>query len=109
MKQIIFLLACIGFLLAGEATAIYRVEGMMCNKNCPMKVKQSLEGVDGVKTCNVDFYSNTATVTYDDDKIDSKKISETIAKGTYYKVTDDNKKSWSIFGLIFGKSQLYSH
>ena len=104
MKQIIFLLAYTGFLLAGEATAIYKVEGMMCNKNCPMKVKQSLEGVDGVKTCNVDFDSKTATVTYDDEKIDRKKISDTIAKGTYFKVTDAKKKSWSLFGWLFGKS-----
>ena len=104
MKQIIFLLACIGFLLAGEATAIYKVEGMMCNKNCPMKVKQSLKDVDGVKTCNVDFDSKTATVTYDDEKISREKISDTIAKETYYKVKDADKKSWSLFGWLFGKS-----
>jgi len=67
-------------------------------------VKQSLEGVDGVKTCNVDFDSKTATVTYDDEKIDSKKISDTIARGTYYKVTDAKKKSWSLFDWLLGKS-----
>ena len=105
MKQIIFLLASIGFLMAGEATAIYKVEGMMCNKNCPMKVNQSLEGVSGVKTCNVDFDSKTATVTYDDELIDSKEIANTITKGTYFKVRDKNKqKSWSLFGWLFGKS-----
>ena len=104
MKQLICLLASIGFLLAGEATAIYKVEGMMCNKNCPMKVNQSLEGVNGVKTCNVDFDSKTATVTYDDDKIDSKKISDIIARGTYYKVTDAKKKSLSLISWLFGKS-----
>jgi len=104
MNQIIFLLAYVGFLFAGEATAIYKVEGMMCNKNCPMKVKQSLEGIDGVKTCNVDFDSKTATITYDDEKIDSKKISDTISRSTYFKVTDEKKKSWSIFGWLFGKS-----
>ena len=104
MKQIIFLLAYIGFILAGEATAIYKVEGMMCNKNCPMKVNKSLEGVEGVITCNVDFDSKTATVTYDDEKISREKISDTIAKSTYYKVTDADKKSWSLFGWLFGKS-----
>ena len=104
MKHIILLLAFSSFLLAGEATAIYKVEGMMCNKNCPMKVKQSLKDVDGVKTCNVDFDSQTATVTYDDEKISREKISDTIAKGTYYKVRDAKKKSWSLFGWLFGKS-----
>ena len=69
MQYIIFLLVCSGFLLAGETTATYKVEGMMCNKNCPMKVRQSLEGVDGVKVCQVDFESDMATVTFDDEKI----------------------------------------
>jgi copper chaperone CopZ len=69
-----------------------------------MKVKQSLEGVDGVKTCNVDFDSKTATVTYDNEKISREKISNIIAKGTYYKVKDAKKKSWSLFGWLFGKS-----
>jgi len=104
MKQILFLIFCAGFLLAGETTATYRVDGMMCNKNCPMKVKQSLEGVDGVKACTVDFDSKTTTVTYDDEKIDTKKIADTIAKGTYYKVTSTEQKSWSLFGWLFGKS-----
>ena len=104
MKQIIFLLACIGFLLAGEATARYKVDGMMYNKNCPMKVKQSLEGVDGIKVCQVDFESKLTTVTFDDEKISREKISDTIAKSTYYKVKDADKKSWSLFGWLFGKS-----
>ena len=104
MKQIIILLACAGFLLAAETTATYRVEGMMCNKNCPMKVRQSLEGVDGVTMCLVDFESKTAAVTFDDEKISREKIATTIAKGTYFKVTDTEKKSWSLFGWLFGKS-----
>ena len=104
MQHIIFLLICTGFLLAGETTATYKVEGMMCNKNCPMKVKQSLEGVDGVKICQVDFKSKRATVIFDNEKISREKIADTIAKGTYYKVTDAKKKSWSLFGWLFGKS-----
>ena len=104
MKQIIYLLACVGFLLADEASATYTVEGMMCNTNCPMKVKQSLEGVNGVKICTVDFKSKTATVIFDDEQISREKIADTIAKGTYYKVTNADKKSWSLFGWLFGKS-----
>ena len=104
MKQIIFILLCASFLLAGETTAIYRVEGMMCGKNCPMKVKQSLEDVDGVKMCQVNFESKTATVTFDDEIISREIIATTIAKRTYYKVTDADKKSWSLFDWLFGKS-----
>ena len=104
MKQILFLLICAGFILAGETTATYKVEGMMCGVNCPMKVKQSLEGVDGVKLCQVDFEAKTATVTFDDEKISREKIAETISNSTYFKVTDTEKKSWSLFGWLFGKS-----
>ena len=104
MKQIIFLLSCAGFLMAGETTATYKVEGMMCNQNCPMKVKQSLEGVDGIKACQVDFESKTTTVTFDDEKISREKIATTIAVGTYYKVTDAEKKTWSLWDWLFGKS-----
>ena len=104
MKQIILLLYSVGFLLAGETTVTYMVDGMMCGKNCPMKVKQSLEGVKGVKTCTVDFESNTATVVFDDKKISSDKIADTITNDTYFKVTDANKKSWSLWDWLFGKS-----
>ena len=104
MKQIIFLLSFVCFLMAGETTATYNVEGMMCNKNCPMKVKQALHGVDGVKICQVNFESKTATVTFDDEKISREKIADTIAKGTYYQVMDTDKKSWSFFGWLFGKN-----
>ena len=58
--MIIYLLACAGFLLAGETTATYKVEGMMCGVNCPRVVQKSLEGVEGVKNCTVDFNSKTA-------------------------------------------------
>ena len=104
MKQIIFILSCASFLLASETTAIYKVEGMMCGKSCPMKVKQSLENVDGVKMCQVNFESKTATVTFDDGIISREIIATTIAKSTYYKVTDTEKKSWSLFDWLFGKS-----
>ena len=104
MKQILYMFFCIGFIMAGETTAIYKVDGMMCGMNCPMKVKQSLEGVKGVKTCTVDFESNTATVVFDDKKISSDKIADTITNDTYFKVTDANKKSWSLWDWLFGKS-----
>ena len=104
MKEIICMLFCASFLMANETTATYKVEGMMCDMNCPMKVKQSLEGVNGVKMCKVDFESKTATVTFDDEKISREKIADTIAKATYYQVIDTDKKSWSFFGWLFGKN-----
>ena len=106
MKTILIALTVLGFLFSGESTATYRVEGMMCAINCPQKVNDSLNGVDGIKSCKVDFESKTATVVFDDKKIDSDKIAKTIARGTYYKVMDVNKKekSRSFWGWLFGKS-----
>ena len=106
MKTILIALIAYGFLFSGESTATYQVEGMMCAINCPQKVNDSLNGVDGIKSCKVDFESKTATVIFDNEKIDSDKIAKTIAKGTYYKVMDVNKKekSRSFWGWLFGKS-----
>ena len=106
MKTILIVLTTYGFLFSGESTATYRVEGMMCAVNCPQKVNDSLDGVDGIKSCKVDFASKTATIVFDDEKIDSNKISKTIANATYYKVIDLNKKDKpvSFWNWLFGKS-----
>ena len=78
----------------------------MCGVNCPLKLKQSLDGVKGIKTCRVNFKSKTATVIFDDEIIDRKKIANTIAKATYYNITDtkNEEKPWSLFGWLFGDS-----
>ena len=92
MKLSLLFAVCFGLLKAGESTATYRVDGMMCSVNCPMKVNQSLDGVEGIKSCKVDFESKTATIIFDVEKIDREKIAKTIQKGTYYKVMDLSKK-----------------
>ena len=106
MKLSLLFAVCFGFLKAGESTATYRVDGMMCAVNCPMKVNQSLDGVEGIKSCKVDFEAKTATVIFDDEKIDREKIAKTIANGTYYKVMDLSKKeekSSSFWDWLFGR------
>ena len=50
------------------------------------------------------FESQIATVTFDDEKISREKIANTIARDTYFKVTDTEKKSWSPWGWLFGKN-----
>ena len=106
MKRIIIAFIALGFLFSDESIATYRVDGMMCAMNCPQKVNDSLNGVDGIKSCKVDFETKTATVIFVDEKINSDKIAKTIAIGTYYKVMDLNKKekSGSFWDWLFGKS-----
>tara|TARA_B100001123_G_C14791969_1_gene820811 strand:- start:86 stop:406 length:321 start_codon:yes stop_codon:yes gene_type:complete len=105
MNKILTLVILASFILAGKSTATYSVEGMMCAMNCPKKINKALEGVDGVKSCKVDFASHTATVVFNDEKLSSEIIAETIAKGTYYKVEDMNEKkgSSSFWNWLFGK------
>ena len=106
MTIILISITALGLLFADESTAIYRVDGMMCAINCPQKVNEALDDVDGIKSCKVDFASKTATIIFDDEKINSDRIAKTISKGTYYKVMDLNKKekSGSFWDWLFGKS-----
>lgn len=103
----LFLIITTGFLLAGEGVATYKVDGMMCSMNCPTKVIESVKGLDGVNNCEVDFDNKTATVTFDDKKLNSDQIAKVMAEGTYYKVTAMNKeekKPGSWFSRLFQKS-----
>ena len=106
MKIIILNIMVLGLLFSGESMATYHVDGMMCARNCPKKVNESLNGLDGVKSCKVDFESKTATIVYDDEKIEADKIASTIARGTYFKVKNLNAKegSGSFWNWLFGKS-----
>ena len=104
MKTLFITLSTFGFLFSGELTATYRVDGMMCSMNCPKKVQDSLNGVEGIKSCKVDFGSRATTVVFDDEIIDSEKISKTIAEKTYFKVKDiTRKKPTSFWGWFFEK------
>ena len=104
MKTLFITLSTLGFLFSGEITATYSVDGMMCSKSCVQKVNNSLDGIDGIKSCKVDFESKTTTVVYNDEIIDSDKIGKTIAEKTYYKVQDITKKKPTTFwDWLFGK------
>jgi copper chaperone CopZ len=50
---------------AGDKTVDLKVGGMACNA-CPPAVTKAIEGVKGVKACNVDLKSGKATVTADE-------------------------------------------
>ena len=106
MKMIALSITILVFLFAGESIATYRVDGMMCAMNCPKKINESLNGIEGIKSCKVDFNTKTAIVVFDAEKINSDKIAKTIADRTYYKVNDLNQKeeSSSFWKWLFGKS-----
>ena len=107
MKQTLIIFMFFGFLFAGDNIAKYKVKGMQCSQSCPVSITQSIKKIDGVKTCDVNFDQNTATVTYDQDKIDSKALAESINASTNYEVSDkkaEEKKSGSFLQRFFGSS-----
>ena len=105
MKYLILLFSYIGFLFSEEITTNYNIEGMMCSLSCPKAIQKSLDGIEGIKSCKVEFDTKTATIVYDNDKIDSEKIASTIEKNTYFKVKNKVKKGkWSLFNWLFKRS-----
>lgn len=49
---------------------VFNVGGMSCN-HCVMAVKEAVEDVDGVSSCEVDLEAGTAKVVYEDSVEDS--------------------------------------
>ncbi len=107
MKQTLIIFMFLGCLFAQDNVAKYKVKGMQCSQSCPVKITQAIKKIDGVKTCAVNFGQKTATVTYDQDKIDSKALAEAINAATDYEVSDikaEEKKSGSFLQRFFGSS-----
>ena len=104
MKLKILLITFFGFALGIETTINYNVEGMMCGVSCPKAIKNSLHNIEGIKSCNVDFNTKTASITYENEIIQKEKIASIISEKTYFKVTEnsDNKTN-SFWDWLFGK------
>ncbi len=62
------------------STAKISIEGMSC-MHCVSRVKQALEGLDGVSDCDVQVGS--ATVTYDEGRLSRADLEAAITKAGY--------------------------
>ena len=96
MRLYIISLILFSLIIAKEKQIDLLIDGMMCAKNCPSKINESLLNVNGVKSCNVDFNTKTAIIVYDDEVTDQDNIAKLITENTYFKVTDKNsiKRLW---------------
>ena len=105
MKKCILLLLITAFVFAGEKTTNFKVKGMSCKFGCPTKVKTALDGVDGVKLCDVNFETSTATVTYNDEEIMGKDIMKILSEKTDFEIIIENepKEETSSFKKFFSK------
>ena len=93
MKKItLILVALVSFAIAKDDKVNLKIAGMQCAYSCADKVTKVVENIKGVKDCEVDFASNTATVVFDDKKLDSKEIVDVLKKKTSYKVEIQSEK-----------------
>ena len=92
MKYIITILTiAMTTLVAKDNTTYIKVDGMQCSYSCVGKVTSVVQKMDGVKECNVDFDKGTATVVFDDQKLETKDIVEGLKNNTSFKVAELNK------------------
>ncbi|MEE2858625.1 MAG: heavy metal-associated domain-containing protein [Candidatus Neomarinimicrobiota bacterium] len=101
MKNIFIFISFISFALSLETTTTFKIDGMMCGVSCPKAVKKSLNNIEGINNCEVDFNSKTTTITYENEKIDKQQIAAIISEKTYFKITEKNEKSF--WNWLFGK------
>tara|TARA_Y100001970_G_C14114435_1_gene792748 strand:- start:877 stop:1173 length:297 start_codon:yes stop_codon:yes gene_type:complete len=93
MNKITFIfVALLSFVIAKDDKVNLKIAGMQCAYSCADKVTKVVENIKGVKDCKVDFANNTATIVFDDKKLDSKEIVSVLKKKTSYKVEIQTEK-----------------
>ena len=90
-KTAVLLILFLSFAFAKDDKVNLKIEGMRCSYSCSDKVTMVVENLKGVKDCQVDFANNTATVIFDNKKLDSEKIVNVLEKKTSYKVEVQSK------------------
>ena len=90
-KTAVLLILFFSFAFAKDDKVNLKIEGMRCSYSCSDKVTKVVENLKGVKDCQVDFANNSATVIFDNKKLDSEKIVNALEKKTSYKVEVQSK------------------
>lgn len=74
---------------ATYAKAEFTIDGMTCAVGCAKRIESKLAGMDGVQSATVDFEKSLAMVVYNEAKVTSENLEETVAKvGDAYTVKD---------------------
>ncbi len=70
------------------AKAEFTIEGMTCAIGCAKTIEKKLSNMEGVKSATVDFDKKLAMVEYDEAKVNTTALEETVSKaGEQYKVS----------------------
>ena len=105
-KTAVLLILFFSFAFAKDDKVNLKIEGMRCSYSCSDKVTRVVENLKGVKDCQVDFANNTATVIFDNKKLDSEKIVNVLEKKTSYKVEVQSKNKVQ---SIYINTHLFNH
>ncbi|NCP05495.1 MAG: heavy-metal-associated domain-containing protein [Flavobacteriales bacterium] len=84
---------------ANYAKAEFTIDGMTCAIGCAKTIEKKIAGMDGVKSAIVDFDRKLAMVEYNDAKVNTSSLEETVTKiAEVYKVS--NMKTVDDFSTI---------
>lgn len=76
---------------ATYAKAEFNIKGMTCEIGCAKTIEKKLAKMEGVKSAKVDFGKELAMVEYDDAKVTTQDLEETVTKAAdIYKVENMN-------------------
>jgi len=86
------------------AKAEFNIEGMSCAIGCAKVIEKKLSEMEGVKTAKVDFDKKMAMVEYDEAKVTTSSLEETVTK-TSDKYTVNNMKTVESFTSNYAKKK----
>ncbi|MGZ0015395.1 heavy-metal-associated domain-containing protein [Yeosuana sp. AK3] len=74
---------------ANYVKAEFTIDGMTCAIGCAKTIEKKIAGMDGVKSATVDFDRKLAMVEYNDAKVNTSSLEETVTKvAEVYKVSN---------------------
>ena len=100
IKKMFILVFVFALVAAEPVTKSFNVKGMMCGYGCVTTINNSVNSLEGVENCNVDFGSKLMTVTFENKLINESKIIESLP--TPYIATllvDLTKKEYEVTGM----------
>ena len=84
MKKVILILTVITFLIGcgtsekesikATANTTFAIEGMTCADMCAKRIEDKIARMEGMKSCEVNFENELATLIYDEKKVDLDKL-----------------------------------
>lgn len=86
------------------AKAEFKIEGMTCAIGCAKTIEKKLSKMEGVKSATVDFDKKMAMVEYDQAKVTTSSLEETVTKASAQYIVSDMKTVAS-FSSDFAKGE----